>query len=205
MSSAQNGHADARGAHTRRLRFDDLASLAHGTKSGAAVTQFGGGHSGRRLVLMAVCTLLLIWGTLYLIFRDWRTRYRARASYGATQVVPAIEPLAAMMPQGVDPLKWRDAVEQTRAMLLTVVASNLLDVRDMDRLRTDLDRHVASARDHPETALRELAEIWNEMAERSDFLLKNSRPDGGDRHPRPAILPPRAKVSQHEPPSNTTP
>src|ERR1700722_5087492 len=78
------------------------------------------GRSGRLLVLGAGVTLLLIWGTLFLVFRDWRARYRERAVYGATQVVPAIDRLRSILPPDVDPALWRDAVDQTRAMLTTV-------------------------------------------------------------------------------------
>ena len=42
------------------------------------------------------------------------------------------------MPPGIDIAAWRDAVDQTRAMLLTVTASNLLDVPDMVELRVEL-------------------------------------------------------------------
>ena len=96
------------------------------------------------------------------------------------------------MPPNVDPVAWRDAVDQTRAMLITVTGSNLLDVKDMDRLRVELSQHVrACVRAQPATALGELAEIWNEVADRGEFLLRDSRSLSGDRHPRPKILPPR--------------
>ena len=77
-------------------------------------------------------------------------------------------------------------------MLTTVVASNLLDLDDMDRLRVELDERVASVKSHPETATTELAAIWNEMADRAEFLFQDSRAPTQDRHVRPKILPPRA-------------
>ncbi len=119
------------------------------------------GHSGRRFVLVAGITVLLIWGALYLIFREWRAKYRERAAYGLTQVVPAIDPLAEIAPPSLDPIAWRDAVQETHAMLVTVISSNLLDVKEMRQLREELDQSVARARTHPETALGELAAIWN--------------------------------------------
>ena len=111
--------------------------------------------------------------------------------YGATQVVPAIDPLRSIVPPNVDRAAWRDAVDQTRAMLLTVTGSNLLDVKDMERLRAELSQHVDRARDHPEAAVGELAAIWNHVADRGEFLLRDSRSLSGDRHPRPKFLPPR--------------
>ena len=73
------------------------------------------GHSGRLFVLGAGLTLLLIWGTLFLVFRDWRARYRERAYSGAAQVVSAIDRLRSIVPPNVDPAVWHDAVDQTRA------------------------------------------------------------------------------------------
>jgi hypothetical protein len=195
MSSARNGQDQTYREPSRRLRFDDLASIAARDDPGAGAASshalLGRGHSGRRFVLVAGLALLLLWGMLYVVFRDWRARYRARALYGASHVVPAIDPLAALAPAGVDPAAWRDAVDQTRTMLTTVTSSNLLDVHDMDRLRAEVDGYVARARQDPETALVVLAEIWNDMADRAEFLFKDNRSKDGDRHPRPKILPPK--------------
>jgi hypothetical protein len=197
MLSARNCQNHARRDSIRRLRFDNLASIVVRNNPGPGATPPSAmnehGHSGRRFVLVAGFTLLVLCGVLYLIFRDWRSRYLQRADYGATQVAPAIDPLRAIVPADVDPAAWREAVDQTRAMLITVTSSNLLDVKDMSRLRTELDRHVARARDHPETALRELAEIWNQMAVRAEFLFRDTRSKGGERHPRPPILPPKPR------------
>ena len=98
-----------------------------------------------------------------------------------------------MTPPDVDPAAWRDAVDKTHAMLMTVVASNLLDQSDMDKLRFELDQSVERARAHPETATAELAAIWNEMSDRAEFLFQDSRNPTKSRHPRPALLPERPK------------
>ncbi len=198
MSTLGNGQHRGHRDPTRRLRFDALtSSVAHHTVtlSPARWTQTAvivpRGHSGRRFVLVAGLMLLVIWGVLWVIFRDWRVRYRARAAYGATHVVPAIDPLGAIVPAGVDPGAWRDAVRQTRAMLTTVTSSNLLDIKELERLRGELDQFVTRALADPENGNRELAAIWNELADRAEFLFKDSRSANGDRHPRPKILPPR--------------
>jgi hypothetical protein len=176
------------------LRFDDLASvisrntaISRRAAEAARGETVGGGHSGRRLVIGAGVVLLVFVGVLYITFLDWRERYRQRVRYGANQVAPAIHALEAVIPQGVDPAVWRDAVSQTRAMLLTVVGSNLLTIKEMDSLRAELDEIVARA--NPETALHDLAGIWDTMGERAEFLLQDSRSAGGDRHERPRILP----------------
>jgi len=142
-------------------------------------------------VLVAGVVLLLIWGVLYATFHEWKTRYRRRAAYGAAQVVPVIDPMATIIPPGVDPGAWRDAVQQTHAMLATVVGSNLLDIEEMDKLRTELMQHAERAQANPEAARDELASIWNELADRAEFLFQDSRSPKADRHRRPKILPPR--------------
>ena len=76
-------------------------------------------------------------------------------------------------------------------MLKTIVGSNLLNLHDMDKLRLELDQSVARAQTHPESATTELAAIWNEMADRAEFLFQDSRSPAHDRHVRPGILPPR--------------
>jgi hypothetical protein len=195
MLNARNGQNQPDRHPARRLRFDDLGAIVLRNSPGPTATPetevLGGGHSGRRFVLAAGVTVLLIWGMLYVGFREWRAKYRERARYGATQVVPAIEPLLALVPPHVDHIEWHDAVEQTRAMLITVTGSNLLDVKDMDNLRIELSQHVRRACAQPATAVGELAEIWNEVADRGEFLLRDSRSVSGTRHPRPKILPPK--------------
>ena len=142
-------------------------------------------------MLAAGLTVLLIWGTLYLVFRDWRARYRERAVLwidpGAFP--PSIGCGRSRRPMSIPP----DGVKQWirhSAMLTTVTGSNLLDVKDMDNLRDELDQHVARATDRPETAIRELADIWDEIADRGEFLFSDSRSLSGIRHPRPSCCRP---------------
>jgi hypothetical protein len=178
MATAHNGSPGPR--PTRRLRFDEI-ELARGDGSGPESMD-----SGRRFVIVAGLTLLVLWGGLFLAFRDWRARYRARAAFGASQVAPVVDPMARVVPDGVDAAAWRRAVSETHAMLVTLTASNLLDLARMRALRGELAARVARAR--PETALGELAAVWNDMMDRAAPILK-------DRHPRPRLLPP-----QPEPP-----
>jgi hypothetical protein len=142
-------------------------------------------------VLVSGLVLLTIWGVLYVVFRDWRARYRKRALYGATFVVPAIDPMARIEPLGVPRDAWRDAVASTKSMLLTVTSSNLLDEQQMRELRAELEGAAARSSADPKCALAELATIWNNIADRGEFLLKDGKSPGGDRHSRPKILPPR--------------
>ena len=79
-------------------------------------------------------------------------------------------------------------------MLLTVTGSNLLDVKAMDALRVELAQHVQQASSKPATAVSELAEIWNEAADRGEFLFRDSRSQSGRRHPRPRVIPSYAET-----------
>ena len=205
MPRAQTGRNGFRHP-SRKLRFDDLGSTLRANKpelengEASVASEPGRGHSGRRFVVVAVVVVLLAWGGLYLAFQRWRESYRHRAAYGAAHVVSAIDPLKQVTPPDLDPAAWRDALDKTHAMLMTVVGSNLLDLDDMNKLRGELDQFVARAEAHPESARTELASIWNEMADRAEFLFQDSRDPTHDRHVRPEILPPRpAKVKGRGP------
>ncbi|HMB05158.1 MAG TPA: hypothetical protein VKP69_15645 [Isosphaeraceae bacterium] len=177
MATAWNGNRGPQPA--RRLRFDGQVRPHHVEGSGSGAPT---GHSGRRFVTLAVLGVLVLWGVLTLVFRDWRARYRARAAFGATQVATAIDPLAEVVPPGIAPDAWRRAVAETHAMLVTLTASNLLDLAQMRALRGEVLARVARAR--PETARDELAGLWDGLSDRAEPVL-------GTRHPRPKLLPPR--------------
>jgi len=185
MASRPNSHSDD--LVSRRFRFDDLTSARVRNSAPAGDSS---GHSGRRLVLAAGASILILWGSLYLIFRDWRTRYQARVDFGATQVVPVIDELAKVVPPGVDGQAWRDAVWETHSMLVSVTGANLLDIQQMQSLRAELELAVARARAHPETARDELAAVWSAMSDRAEFLLEEGSSGRRRAHPRPTILPP---------------
>src|SRR4051812_6861741 len=129
MTNASDGNANSRGGPMRRLRID---ATAEGMSPSPEIPP---GRSGRRVVVMVVLLVLVTWGGLYLAFRDWRARYRARALYGATQVATAIDPMAESVPPGPPPDAWRDAVSETHAMLVTLTPSNLPDMAGPPPLR----------------------------------------------------------------------
>ena len=186
MASRPNGPPED--LVSRRIRFDDLTSTRVHTSVPEGVSSE---HSGRRLVLVAGAIILILWGSLYLVFRDWRTRYRARADFGATQVAPVIDAIAKVAPPGVDGQAWRDAVRETHSMLVSVTGANLLDIEQMQSLRAELEQAVARAETQPETARDELAGVWNAMSERVEFLLEEGSSGRRKAHSRPTILPPR--------------
>jgi hypothetical protein len=166
---------------TRRLRIDEFAGAA--TSAGPVEAPM---HSGRRVVVAGVLALLLVWALLWLAFREWRARYRERAAFGADRVAAAIDPLADVVPPNVGPDEWREAVAETHAALVTVTASNLLDVPSMRALGDSISARVARARARPQLARDELAVLWDELLDRAAPIL-------AERHPRPMVLPPRAR------------
>ena len=167
--------------------------------------------SGRVLVATIIIVVLLLWGGLNVVFRQWRAAYRERAAYGAKVVAGAIDPLAMIVPkgefppvlriancagasaavaslpvEGLSPNAWRIAVEQTHAMLITLTAANILDRDQMQELGKSLTERVERARKRPETARAELGRLWDEISDRAGIITEV-------RHPRPKILPPKVK------------
>ena len=171
----RDDQARRRPSHRPRLRLDEFAPGPGATEPTS--------HSGRRLVLVAGLALVVLWGALQAAFQVWRSGYRKRADFGATRVAPAIDPLAEIVPPGVEPDAWRRAVAETHEAIVTLTAANLLDLAQMRALRDDLTACVTRARAQPETARAELAGLWNELAHRAGPVLNA-------RHPRPALLPP---------------
>jgi hypothetical protein len=197
MTSTPNGHQDGSPSPSRRFRLDELTSNSIHTAAAQGPPALPPAHSGRRFVIGAGLVLLLLWGALYLVFRDWRARYNERAQFGATQVAPVIDTLADTPPPGVTTRDWREAVRETHDLLVTVTGSNLLDRQQMLSLRQELEQTVARARAQPETARDELAGVWNLVADRAEFVLRDGRSASGMRHIRPRILPPRPGNSEH--------
>ncbi len=195
MTSTPNGHRD--GSPHRRFQLDGLTSNSIQAAAGQSSAASPLTHSGRRFVLGAGIVLLLLWGALYLIFRDWRARYNERARFGATQVAPVIDALADTPPPDVTAGDWRRAVRETHDLLVTVTGSNLLDRQQMLSLRRELEQIVARAQAHPETARDELAGVWNLVADRAEFVFRDGRSASGVRHIRPTILPPRPENPAH--------
>jgi hypothetical protein len=156
---------------------------------------------GCRHPARAVDELAEVWNNVAdrgeFLFRDSRSlsgerhpRPQILPSYGATRVAPALNPLRGIIPAGVELAEWRDAIAQTRALVLAVTDSNALLVGQMQKLRSALDGHVERAKERPETVLAELAAIWNEVAASGQSVLKEARSSDGKLLSRPEILRP---------------
>ncbi|WP_435008687.1 hypothetical protein P12x_005892 [Tundrisphaera lichenicola] len=175
----------------RRWRFDDQAGPG------------GSRASGRWAVLVIVSAILTLWLGLDLAFRGWKDRYRALAEFGASKVAPAVDPLALLRPPGVDPPRWRSAVEDTHAMLLALTGSGVLDRPRMEGLRREISAKVEKAR--AETALAILAGIWDDLEARAGPVIAPDRikPPANSRHAarhprprRPEILGPSGSINR---------
>ncbi|QDV37354.1 hypothetical protein [Tautonia plasticadhaerens] len=138
------------------------------------------GVPGRLFVVGSVGGALLIWGTLYVIFIDWRQEIRGRIDYGKSKVAPVVGSLSAITPPGIPEQEWEDAVRRSEAMLDEVVGTGRLDPQRMESLRSDLTSRVAEARRSPRVAPTILGRIWDDMAR-----LKRLR----DETERPTVLP----------------
>ncbi|WP_165235984.1 hypothetical protein [Aquisphaera insulae] len=201
MANAHEGERN--GAPPRRLRFDDLTATALRPRGGGSASgdadDAATGHSGRRLVVGAGVVMVVLWMVLFLAFREWRAKYRERARFGAVAVAPAVDRFAEIGPPGVDPIAWRQAVRDTHDMIRAVTGSNLLSLDQMKSLRDELAAAADRSRAHPDTAVAELAGIWDAMADRAEFVLKEGPSGRRQPHPRPKVLPPRPPRAEGEP------
>jgi hypothetical protein len=200
-----SGRGDPKGVRPgRRVRVDrsEEGESMPVPAPKSARKRSAGWRSGRLFVTAVVVAVLVLWGSLYLIFSQWRSRYRERAAFGARFVASAIDPLADVLPAGeppistpietrgatatprqISPAAWREAVAETHAMLVTLTAANVMDMRGMHALGERISALVARAR--PSTARGELARLWDEIEKQAGPIVRA-------RHPRPALLRPSA-------------
>ncbi len=150
-------------------------SIGNG-KAKVEATHLGRARSGRVFVIGAIITLATIWGTLFLVFRDWRARHRELAAFGASEVAPLVDSLADRVPPKVEAKLWREAVVATHGMLEAATASGTMDKPGMVKLRDEL--HERFAKTNSSTAVGELSNLWDEMEKRVGPVLTGqlSRP-----------------------------
>jgi hypothetical protein len=177
MNTLRNG--DTGNGHIRRLRIDGRPM-----SKPVEVEPLGREHSGRVFITAGGLTLLVLSAVVFGFFQDWRSRYRALAEFGASRVAPAINPLVAHKPPGITIDEWEHTVDDTRAMLIAVTASGLLDKPTMEVLRNDLAERVAQTK--PETAVTELSRLWDEMETKAGPILtrRTERAPHPPRRPR---------------------
>ena len=144
-------------------------------RSGLRVSP-GSGVSGRKVVAAGVLGLLILWGTLYLLFLGWRNGVEDRIQYGKTEVVPVVKDMASRVPPGIREEDWRNAVADTEAMLDEVVGTGRLDRPELEALRSDLLQRVSQANRSPELSLTILGGIWDDMGRLKRFRSETKRP-----------------------------
>jgi hypothetical protein len=127
-------------------------------------------------VAAAVLAVITLWGVLFLSFEGWRAGIQARIDYGMANVAPVVEPLEEIDPHGIAQEDWRDAVSRSEEMLGEVVGTGRLDQKALERLRSDLSRRVAEARNSPQDAPAILGRIWDDMAKLKKFRTETQRP-----------------------------
>ena len=144
-----------------------------------------GWASGRRFVTAAVLAVLVLWGSLYLAFRDWRAGYRERQAFGRGtsrrrstrwrrscrpasargRSAPRVAPGPRRSPPRSPPSRgrrrppdaWREAVAGTHAMLVTLTAANVMKWSEMNALSVRVASLTARpARRRPSPARRAL-------------------------------------------------
>ncbi|MDX2038799.1 MAG: hypothetical protein SFX72_19285 [Isosphaeraceae bacterium] len=185
-----NGHA-----RTRLVEAggDGAALLPNRVREASAE-----GVSGRRFVIIACLSILVIWGLVWLAFSGWKARYEELAAFGKTEVAPRVERLARLEPTGVAPRAWVAAVEDTKTMLIALTSASVLDRAAMVDLALEIDSRVAKA--DASNAVAVLAGLWDDLEDRAGPVIAsggtpvnpNSRHAARIPRPaRPAILPAR--------------
>lgn len=152
------------------------------------------GVSGRVVVICACVVVLCIWGGLTLGMRAWKADYESKAEFGRTQIAPLVDPLAEMVPVGVEPAAWAAAVQDTHKMLHALTAASLLDMKMLEDLKSKLETQVNSAK--PETVQAMLTELWDDQIKKAGPVMNASAPPPPntrhakrvERPERPAIL-----------------
>jgi hypothetical protein len=181
MDTTSQGNSNGDDRQGRRARAHGPKGVGSRREPVLASEPDGFWSSGRVLVTALVLGTLVFWGSLQVAFRYWRAGYRERAAYGARYAAGALEPFATAVPSDVTPDAWRATVAATRAMLLTLTASNVLDDDGLQALAADVAARAARVR--PETARGELSTLWDDIEHRAAPIIRN-------RHPRPALLVP---------------
>ena len=149
------------------------------------VPPLGREHSGKKFVIGSLIVILMIWAVLFLSFRDWKGRHQRAAAFGRSEVAAAVDPLASRVPPEVDARVWKQAVEDSHAMLEAVTGAGLLDRSKMEELLAELLGRFRQTT--PESARDDLRWLWDQMEARAGPILTR-------RAERPPLVPPRPAI-----------
>lgn len=146
------------------------------------------GVNGRRFVIVSLAVILLAWVTVFAILAPGLWSHRKRAEFGRKEVAPAVFDFRKVEPPGVDPRDWDRAVGDAHSLVMETARSGGLTIEEATALRDDIRATADRAAVHPETAVREMSDLWGRVA----VIARRVRPPGSqdlDRsHPRPPIL-----------------
>jgi hypothetical protein len=107
--------------------------------------------------------------SLFVAFRQWRGRHEELAAYGRERVAPVILPLGRHVPRGIDAARWQRVVESMRDVLAALTGSAVLDLKEMQELRREIQLRVDRAT--RATAAHELESLWEELEARAGPVL----------------------------------
>lgn len=132
--------------------------------------------TGRHFVIIAIASITVLWALLYGVFHTWRAGYHERAQFGAQEIAPLVSALAQLKPPNIHDNDWAEAIADTRSMLEQLTASGAARWEDLKRWKTLVQQRVIQSQ--PETATRELAELWADAAHEGGPAISNVKVPG---------------------------
>jgi hypothetical protein len=138
-------------------RQPHLSEISSARKERAVCNELG--HSGRRLVILGLLSLFIIWAILALSFLVWKANYRERIRWGEKAIPSALAPLTECAPPGINPGLWGDTLAETKVMLQRLVRSGILSRTQMQNLEMSLRKQAREVK--PEGAGVLVLHIWD--------------------------------------------
>lgn len=146
------------------------------------------GLSGRLFVFGSLATIAGVWLLLFGVLRPSLVESKRRSEFARREVAPPVLDLLKVRPPGVEDRAWDEAVRDAYTLVATTAEAGSLTIEEETTLRDRIRGEVARARERPETAVAELAGLWDHVADIARAHPRPGVPDVDRRHPRPAIL-----------------
>lgn len=147
------------------------------------------GVNGRRFILGSLAALVTTWAILFAILAPWMRTRDTRIRFGVREVAPLVLKFQQVEPPGVEPRDWDRALSDTRMLVVDAATPGKLTVEEETALRDEIQAALDRARARPETAVRELAGVWDRLAAAAEKVRPAGSQDLDRSHPRPPILP----------------
>ncbi len=150
---------------------------------------FRRGVNGRRFILGSLAAMVVTWAILFAILAPWMRTRDKRIQFGVKEVAPLVLKFQRIDPPGVEPRDWDRALSDTRLLVVDAATPGKLTVEEETAIRDDIQAALDRARARPETAVRELAGVWDRLAAAAEKVRPAGSQDLDRSHPRPPILP----------------